>query len=145
MARHSYLAGVLAAFFLVMVTPAMAQEDVAPRTRAEWRAQVAARNGFRWTPWLAAGERVWKAVLRIEPKMKDVIGDGVNVDIAMSDLGFNGKEDFILSFYGPDACGVDGCLYVVLSQDGYTKLAYTARSFERSGAGINIDGRHISP
>ena len=80
--------------------------------------------------------------MRIEPRLKDVIGDGRSVGVAALDIGYTGRNQYILYFYGADDCGVDGCLYVVLSNDGSLKRAFIARSFDRSGEGINVDGRY---
>jgi hypothetical protein len=99
-------------------------------------------DNFTWTPWLSAGERVWGAVMRIEPKLKDVIGDGHQVAVAVTDLNFDRQNDIILYFWGPDQCGADGCSYVILSNNGSIKRAYTARVIKRQGFGLNVDGRY---
>lgn len=99
-------------------------------------------DGLVWVSWLNAGERIWKAVMRIEPKMKDVIGDGKTVAVAVQDLDYDGQNDMILRFWGAQDCGADGCLYVVLTYNGRTKRAFVANEFKRSGSGMSVDGRY---
>jgi hypothetical protein len=103
---------------------------------------VIEKNGFRWIPWLSAGDQIWRTTLRIEPKLKDVIGKGDGLYVAIADMDYSGQNDIILYFSSPDDCSADGCLYVVLANNGTTKRAYIARDFKRSGQGINIDGRY---
>lgn len=103
---------------------------------------VVEKDGFRWIPWLSAGDQIWRTVLRIEPKLKDVIGKGEGVYVAVTDMDYSGQNDLVLYFSSPDDCGVDGCLYVILANNGAIKRAYVARSIKRSGQGINIDGRY---
>lgn len=111
--------------------PVFAQDDPSPKTQ------------FNWVSWLNAGERVWKMVLRVEPNMKDMIGTGETVSVAVEDLDYDGQNDVILYFWGADECGADGCLYVVLTYDGKTKRGYMAHHFERSGKGVKVDGRYF--
>jgi hypothetical protein len=99
-------------------------------------------DGFRWIPWLNAGDQIWRTVLRIEPKLKDVIGDGSTVSVAIVDLDYSGQNEIILYFGNADECSVNGCLYLVLGNNGQYKRAFIARTFKRSGQGINIDGRY---
>lgn len=140
------LAFIVAATLIFTALPSEAQQveqDGRLLTREQMRVAEAQKNGFRWVPWLSAGERVWKSVMRIEPKLKDIIGTGTYVDVAMMNPAIEGSP-LILSFWGPDDCGVDGCLYLILKQDGSSKLAFTARVFERSGTGVKIDGRYLN-
>lgn len=100
------------------------------------------KDGFHWIPWLSAGDQIWRATLRIEPGLKEVIGMGETVYVAIADLDYSGRNEIILRFTGADDCGVDGCLYVVLGDNGAYKRAFIAQSFKRSGQGVNIDGRY---
>ena len=116
---------------LVLFTPA-----------SSYAQSVTKEDGLNWVTWLSAGERVWKTVLRLEPKLKDVIGEGKTVAVAVKDIDFDGRNEVILHFWGAEDCGVDGCLYVVLSNDGRTKRGFMAHKFLQVGDGFNVDGRY---
>lgn len=133
---HILKTGFVAVMMTVLVCGLVSQPACAQTASAQ-------RDGFQWVSWLNAGERVWKMVMRVEPKMKDMIGTGDTVSVAVEDLDYDGQNDVILYFWGADECGADGCLYVVLSYDGKTKQAYIARQFERAGKGVKVDGRYF--
>ncbi len=114
---------------------------------AEFQTSAHAQTGvlqdhLTWTPWLQAGDRIWGAVMRIEPKLKNVIGDGQHIAVSVADLDHDGRNDIILNFWDPDSCGADGCAYLVLSNNGRLKRSFIARDFKRQGNGVNIDGRY---
>lgn len=103
-------------------------------------------TGLRWIPWLSAGTQIWNAVIRIDPKFKEVIGTGETVAVAITDIDYDGRNDIILNFWGNDGCGVDGCLYLVLkANNSRSKFGYIAKHFELQGRGVNIDGRYLVP
>jgi hypothetical protein len=105
------------------------------------KAQKRADN-LQWTPWLSAGEQIWKAVMRIEPRLKDVIGDGQSVSVATANVDDNPGNEIILYFGGTEGCGIDGCLYTVLETNGRYKRAFIAKMVKRIGTSLSVDGRY---
>jgi hypothetical protein len=128
--------------FVCLVVMIMILSPTVSFSQNSQSAIVEEQDGFRWIPWLSAGDQIWRATLRIEPALKDIIGKGQEIYVAITDLDYSGQNEIIIRFIGADDCGTDGCLYLILGNNGNYKRAFIAHHFKRSGQGVNVDGRY---